>query len=105
MSSYNILIRAIILGISAVFVYILYVSAVNKKIPYITYLGRNTITVYLLHGIIIRAFRAHQELFNFINPTVLAICLTALIIVVSANPLTEKAWQFIFGDRRKRNSS
>ena len=103
-SSYNIVLRAIILSISAIFAYVLYVTAINKKIPYITYLGRNTITVYLLHGLIVRIFRAYQDLFEFINPALLSIILTVIIVLISANPLTEKIWIFFFGKRRSKEN-
>lgn len=98
-SRYNLVIRSVILLISAIFVYLLSTITPNKKICYITYLGRNTITVYMLHGIIIRIFRRYQELFSFIDPLLLTVLLTVVIVLISANPPIERAWKFFFGKR------
>lgn len=67
---------------------------IDRPIPIITTLGRNTLPIYLLHGFLVGAARTNDLFTSF---TTLQYTITAaLIVVLLGNPLTARLFHRVF---------
>jgi fucose 4-O-acetylase-like acetyltransferase len=73
------LIRFIILSISSLFIFSFCLITPNAKIPAITYLGQNTVTVYLFHGFAIRLVFEFCKHIMVLSPFLFSVLLTTII--------------------------
>lgn len=69
----------------------------NKKIPFLSVLGQNTLSVFLLHGFLVRLAKKHM-LFCYTEPENLlySVILSITIICLFGNPWSAKWFQLIF---------
>lgn len=82
----------ILLSVSEIF--LLNNITTNKKIPIISKIGTNTLTIYLIHGLIIKVLKEYNILFVFnewVN-ILIALLLTSVIIILLGNDVTKKAF-------------
>ena len=68
----------------------------NRKIPFLSVLGQNTLSVFLLHGFLVRLAKKHK-LFCYTEPENLlyAVILSITIICLFGNPWSSKWFQWI----------
>lgn len=77
---------------------IFYTITTNKKIRLISYIGANTLTIYLLHGFILRFLRIKSNIFIFseIPNILLAFFVSILILIVLGNKYIKKMLNLTF---------
>lgn len=87
-AGHNPLIRMLLLLCAFTWIFLLLYVIPNKKLPFITNLGQNTLSVFLLHGFIVKLAK-HHALFIYSEPAnlLLAISLSLIIILLFGNPL------------------
>ncbi len=90
-AGYNPLIKAIILVCGFAWIVFLLSTVPNKKIPFVSLLGQNTLPIFLLHGFLIKLAQKYQ-LFTFseIQNLLLAFALSLVIICLFGNPWIAK---------------
>lgn len=90
-AGYNPLIKAIILVCGFAWIVFLLSAVPNKKIPFVSLLGKNTLPIFLLHGFLIKLAQKY-ELFTFseIQNLLLAFTLSFVIICLFGNPWVAK---------------
>lgn len=84
--------RIFFLLTAVAFIFFFCVSVPNIKIPIITYIGRNTLSVFVLHGFIIRYF-AYKDVWQLVAKSALTTGLVSLLIVLL---LSNKGVNFLF---------
>lgn len=68
----------------------------SKKIKLISYIGTNTLTIYLLHGFFIKFMKIKLNIFVFdeIKNILIAFCISIIIVVVLGNNYVKKIFNF-----------
>ncbi len=94
--NYNIGVRIGILAIAAAATVALCLISPNRKLFGITHLGQNTVTVYLLHGFVVKLIKKYLHYVDFLPPAILAVLATLIIVTVFSTPIFTKPYNFIF---------
>ncbi len=104
---YNVFIRLAIMLCALAFIALFHLFVTNKKIPLLSYVGQNSIFVFLLHGFVVKLvdkFEIHKLLnCNFL----LIVLLSVLIVALFANKYTVKILKPLvqFPERRIKNGN
>ena len=84
-----------------VFLYGLAIDPLNRILPLVTAMGRNVMSIFLLHGFVLRAIPKHYPTIWTIPHAVL--WLPPLILLILGNPLIGQLFQWIFYPKKARN--
>lgn len=95
-SGYNVKLKALFLLVALLWLIIFLLLVPNIKIPLISYLGRNTYPIFLLHDFFILDIKT-RDLFAFSGKInfIVAVGLTSAILLITGNPLTNLLFQDI----------
>lgn len=84
----NILIRVFFLIAAAIFTSFLFTFVPDIKIPLLTYIGQNTLGIFLLHGFLIRYLAYKNIIQNITYPQITTVLLTITILLLfSSKPV------------------
>jgi fucose 4-O-acetylase-like acetyltransferase len=73
----------------------------NKKIQFVSYIGANTLTIYLLHGLIIKIILHYWNIMIIPNLNILiALFLTAVLLVTFGNNFIRKFLKYLIMPQR-----
>lgn len=79
------------------FLIIVVLPLLNRKIPLMSAIGRNSLPIYLLHGFLIRLLEKHNVLSDGrIWPLLVIIIGTPLILILCGNSITARIFNFVF---------
>lgn len=79
------------------FLIIVVLPLLNRKIPLMSAIGRNSLPIYLLHGFLIRLLEKHNVLSDGrIWPLLVIIIGTPLILILCGNSITARVFNFVF---------
>ena len=86
-AGYNPLIKAILLVCGFAWIIFLLSAIPDKKMPFVSLLGQNTLSIFLLHGFVVK-FAKEYDIFAFSETgnLLLAITLSLVIILLLGNP-------------------
>jgi len=86
-AGYNPLIKAIILVCGFAWIIFLLSAIPEKKIPFVSLLGQNTLPIFLLHGFVVKLAKEYDIFaLSEIGNLLLAITLSLVIILLLGNP-------------------
>lgn len=86
-AGYNPLIKALLLVCGFAWIIFLLSAIPDKKIPFISLFGQNTLSVFLLHGFVLRLVKKHSIFaFSETGNLLLAIILSLILICLFGNP-------------------
>lgn len=86
-AGYNPLIKAIILVCGFAWIIFLLSAIPEKKIPFVSLLGQNTLSIFLLHGFVVKLANEYDIFaFSETGNLLLAITLSLVIILLLGNP-------------------
>ena len=86
-AGYNPLIKAIILVCGFAWIIFLLSAVPEKKIPFVSLLGQNTLSIFLLHGFVVKLANEYDIFaFSETGNLLLAITLSLVIILLLGNP-------------------
>ena len=83
---YGILIRLATIIFAAIFILFMFIFIPKSKCTLITYIGQNTMPIYLLHGFIVLIFSNKMLLSKLPLPIISTAILSALIVIVLSSP-------------------
>lgn len=93
----NPLIKGLLLIIASCWITFLLLLPIGKRIPFLTILGQNTFSVFLLHGFVIKLAQKYCIFrFNLIGNLLVAVCLTVFVIVLFGNLYSALVFKQIF---------
>lgn len=96
-SEYNVGIRVFFIVAAIIYTSFLCVFVSNRKIPFLTYIGQNTLPIFILHGFIIR-FLAYKNILGVIPQSIIVTCvLSILIIILCSNKAVKIMFSWIVG--------
>ena len=80
-----------------IFIVLFYVAIPNIKIPFISILGANTMTIFLFHGFIVRYLKLIKFFeYDLTKNILISIALAILITIILGNKYVSKFLNFIF---------
>ena len=86
-AGYNPLIKAILLVCGFAWIIFLLSAVPEKKIPFVSLLGQNTLSIFLLHGFVVKLANEYDIFaFSETGNLLLAITLSLVIILLLGNP-------------------
>lgn len=91
-NNYNLFIRLIIFSIAIIFSLFLLANIPNKRLPILSYLGKNSFSIYLIHGFIIRyvplkfPYLILKTTADYIIYSLILLCV--ILVVLSSKPIT-----------------
>lgn len=96
-AKYNIGYKTMFIGFALSFMILFYLLIPNKKIPFVSILGSNTMMIFLFHGFIVRYLK-YIKFFDYtLTNNILLSCLFALIIIIIfGNKYVSRFLSFIF---------
>ena len=83
------------LAIGGMWIGVLFTLVPRKRIPWLTYCGQNTMTVFVLHGFILRLLKKYLSYIQLKRSWTVFLLLTVLIPVVLSSPPVVKAYKTI----------
>lgn len=83
---YEVFIRAAILVCAVSFIIFLLVFIPKKKVPFLSYIGQNTMPIFLMHGFVVRFLLHRDYLINIPLPIVTIPILSLLVVCIFALP-------------------
>lgn len=86
-AGYNPLIKAILLVCGFAWIIFLLSAIPDKKMPFVSLLGQNTLSIFLLHGFVVKLAKEYDIFaFSETGNLLLAITLSLIIILLLGNP-------------------
>ena len=99
-AKYNIGYKALFMLFAIIFIGTFYLLIPNVKIPFVSVIGSNTMTIFLFHGFIVRYLKFLKFFkYDLIENILLSIGLALLISIVLGNKYVSKVLNFIFTGR------
>lgn len=101
-AGYGIGIKALLLVIGFVWIGALWTLPLSRKPGYLARLGQNTMSIYLFHGLAIRALRYLSPFGrNLAGNLLLALCCSVLLAMLFGSRYAASAMRFLQGSRKK----
>lgn len=96
-AKYNLGYKVLFMLFAIIFIGAFYLLIPNVKIPFVSIIGANTMTIFLFHGFIVRYLK-YIKFFKYdLNKNILiSIVLALLISIILGNKYVSKALNFIF---------
>lgn len=96
-AQYHPIIKISLLWIGFAWITLLLLITPNRRIPFLSVLGQHTLSVFLLHGFLVRLAKKHQIFcYTEAQNLLLAVILSIMIICLLGNPWIAKWFQRIF---------
>lgn len=96
-AKYNILLKLFLTLLGFAWIAFLLLIMPNRKFPFLTILGQHTLSVFLLHGFLVRLAKKHKWFcYSEAENLLLAVILSITIIVLFGNPWSAKWFERLF---------
>lgn len=99
-AGYDVGLKLIITAIAVIWVaffFIVILPLVNRKIPLISTIGRNSFSIFLLHGFVIKLMEKHGTISDANRCSMLWILIgTSVMLILFGNPVTAKVFNALF---------
>lgn len=93
--------RAMLLLAAVLFLGLALTMAPDKRLPLLTWLGQNTMPVYLLHGLVAKTLE-WRHVYGLIPPWPLTLTVTALVVLAFSSAPVVRLFDWCFGSRKKQ---
>ena len=96
-AKYNIGYKALFMLFAIIFIGVFYLLIPNIKIPFVSIIGANTMTIFLFHGFIVRYLKFIKFFkYDLTENILISMALALLISVILGNKYISKALNFVF---------